>query len=104
MPVPETTDADLLAIASAFDLISFNPRARFGSLRELKVERRSVDPEAWAIVSEGRVLARDGNWETEPRPSSRDEAFFARCRWPSAREAISAARNHIEESGNAKRS
>jgi hypothetical protein len=65
-------------------------------LRELRVERRRIDPDAWAILSEGNaVLNRDGKWEYEPTPSSRDEAFFARCRWPSAREANAFARTHL---------
>jgi len=28
-----------------------------------------------------------GNWDREPQPSSRDEAFFARCRYASLDEA-----------------
>ena len=91
----ETTDADLLAMASAFDLIPFNPRGRSGTIRELKVERRQTNPDAWAIVCEGNALARDGFWVIEPRPSSRDDEFFAQCRWSSARDAIAFAQEHM---------
>lgn len=35
----------------------------------------------WAIRQNGRCLNKDGEWEYEPMPSSRDEDFFARCRF-----------------------
>lgn len=90
-----TTDADLLAMASAFDLIPWDPLGKSGTIRGLSVERRRTDPEAWAIVSEGHVLARDGWWLIEPKPSNRDDEHFALCRWPSAREAIAFAHEHM---------
>lgn len=94
----DPTDAELLTMASTFDLIPYNPRGVRGSIQELRVERRRIDPEAWAIVSGAKtVLNQDGEWEYEPQPSSRDDAFFARCRWPSAREAISFAYNHLAQ-------
>ena len=43
----------------------------------------------WAIREGGLCLARDGNWEYEPIPSDRDEAFFARCRFSTIAEAVS---------------
>lgn len=46
----------------------------------------------WAVCRLGDVLNRDGEWEWEPLPSSRDDAFFARCRFDSAADAIAAAR------------
>lgn len=46
----------------------------------------------WAVRRLGYCLNRSGEWEHEPTPSSRDDAFFARCRWPSSAEAIAAAR------------
>jgi len=36
----------------------------------------------------GSCLARDGQWEYEPLPSSRDAAFLARCRYSNAQEAL----------------
>jgi hypothetical protein len=97
----KTTDfpssSALLAMASAFELIPFNPRGDWRSIRELKVERRRVDPEAWAIESEGKVLMRDGMWVLEPRPSSRDDDFLAETRWPTARDAIAFAREHMAQ-------
>jgi len=48
-------------------------------------------PILWAVTWRGRVLSRDGEWEFEPIPSSRDEQFIARCRFGSLDDAIAAA-------------
>lgn len=37
--------------------------------------------DVWAVRKSGWCLNRDGEWEYEPIPSSRDDEFFARCRW-----------------------
>lgn len=43
----------------------------------------------WAVKWRGRnVLAKDGMWEWEPQPSSRDDQFYARCRFDSVEEAL----------------
>lgn len=50
----------------------------------VKVSRRSWEPQdeaAWAIVRLSMNFNHDGEWEYEPLPSSRDDAFFKRCRW-----------------------
>ena len=86
--------ADLLEMASAFDVRPYNPHRR---LRHIQVVRRSVDPEAWAIVGDGSCLAHDGEWEWESLPSSRTEDFFERCRWPTAIEAIAFAKEHLSK-------
>jgi len=42
----------------------------------------------WSIyASSASCLNRDGWWEIERQPSSRDEAYFARCRYASLDEA-----------------
>lgn len=43
-------------------------------------------------VRDGRsgCLNKKGEWEYEPMPSSRDDAFYARCRFPSFEAAIQA--------------
>lgn len=41
----------------------------------------------WAVRIGRQCLGKDGGWEWEPQPSSRDDDFFARCRWPTAEEA-----------------
>lgn len=35
----------------------------------------------WAVVHGGFVLGKDGDWEYEPRPSSRDDHFYERFRF-----------------------
>ena len=57
--------------------------------REIRVERRG--PDAWAVREGASVVNRDGGREPEPMPSSRDEAFIARTRFPLA-EALKIAR------------
>lgn len=41
----------------------------------------------WAIRRNGACLNREGDWEWEPRPSERDDAFFDRCRFDTPEEA-----------------
>ena len=42
----------------------------------------------WSIKCRGECLNKNNEWEYEPLPSSRDEAFYNRCRWDSAEEAV----------------
>lgn len=42
----------------------------------------------WAIREGRACLNKKGEWEHEPMPSSRTDAFFNRCRWNSAEAAI----------------
>lgn len=39
---------------------------------------------------DGCCLNKEGGWEDEPLPSSRDEGFLHRCRWDSFSEAAQA--------------
>lgn len=89
------TDEEMLACATTFTLIKRDNHRPAGHIRELHVEWRGDD--AWAIVDPGFNLNHEGDWEWEPRPSSRDDEFFARCRWPSAREAITFAEEHLRK-------
>lgn len=50
------------------------------------IERRGED--AWAVVDGGLVLNQTGEWEYEPSPSNRDEAFLKRARFRTAEEAL----------------
>jgi hypothetical protein len=52
---------------------------RFDGNRDVRVEYRGTG--LWAVVDGGSNLNRDGQWEYEPLPSSRDPAFFTRCRF-----------------------
>jgi hypothetical protein len=42
----------------------------------------------WKVSLLGSCLNRDGEWEHEPSPSYRDDAFFTRCRFSSIEEAL----------------
>ncbi len=68
-------------------MVRLGPRKSrpIGHIQELKVEYRGND--RWAVVDTGSCLNHAGEWEYEPMPSNRDDEFFARCRWPNAREA-----------------
>lgn len=81
------SDLELLAIAIRF-VISDD------RLNPVMVERRSrlSDVPSWAVTRGGSCLAKDGQWEIEPLPSSRDDAFRQRCRWSDLGEAITAAK------------
>jgi hypothetical protein len=35
----------------------------------------------YAVTQRGWTANKDGEWEYEPIPSDRDEAYIARCRW-----------------------
>lgn len=45
-------------------------------------------PDLWAIRRPGACLNRKGEWEIEPKPSSRTKAFFKRCRFASPEAAL----------------
>lgn len=58
--------------------------------------------EKWAVRRNSSCLARDGEWEYEPIPSSRDDEFYARCRFDSLADALAAverANNRITDAG-----
>lgn len=51
----------------------------------------------WAVSDGlGNVLNRDLKWEWEPQPSSRDDAFLARCRFDDELEAINAYMGYVK--------
>ena len=89
------TDEDLVNWATTYTLIRASSHRPFGHVLELKIECRGDD--AWAITDSHYVLNRDGDWEYEPLPSSRSDEFKARTRWPSAREAIAFAQEHMRQ-------
>lgn len=59
---------DMLIMASSFKISA-----------RITVEERGGGK--WCIYDTGDVLNDEGEWEYEPRPSSRDEAFLARTRF-----------------------
>ena len=44
--------------------------------------------ERWAVRRGGECMAVDGDWEYEPLPSSRDDAFYSRFRFESLEAAV----------------
>lgn len=62
--------------------------------------RLPKQPYMWKVLSgNGAVLGKDGDWEYEPIPSSRDEEFYARCRFDTYEEAEAAALKALKEEG-----
>jgi hypothetical protein len=99
--MPETTvqDAELLAMACAFEILPYDRHRIAPLLRWVKIEDRSSkgEPRSWAIVGDGTSnLSRDGEWEVEPSGSNKTEEFFGRCRWADLQEAIRFVRAHFE--------
>jgi len=64
---------------------------------EWRGRRYGKGPVLWAVTRLNSCLNKSGEWEYEPQPSSRDDAFIARCRWTSLDEALAAARSRAEE-------
>lgn len=64
------------------------------SLIEVTAERRRQrdGSSLWAVKRLSECLNSGSEWEYEPIPSSRDDAFIARCRFPSLGAAINAFR------------
>lgn len=54
-------------------------------------------PGAWAVRDTfGCVLDVRLRWQREPQPSSRDDKFLARCRFPTADAALAAAEKAVD--------
>ncbi len=53
----------------------------------------------YAVRQSGACLNKLGEWEYEPIPSSRDEAFFCRCRFASWEDAAKAIEKHCKPQG-----
>lgn len=60
--------------------------------RTVRVEEvlQSKGPALWAARTITACANRDGQFEREPRPSNRDDAFIARCRFATKEEAADA--------------
>lgn len=63
-----------------------NPNA---GLFDIRVE--ATGRGRWAVRSLGSCLSRKGEWDHEPIPSSRTDAWLRNHRWDDADEAIAAA-------------
>jgi hypothetical protein len=61
---------------------------------------RSMDGDyRYAVRQASAVLSKTGEWEHEPIPSSRDDAFFLRCRFDSWEEAAKAILKYCKPQG-----
>lgn len=62
-------------------------------LHAARIER-TVSPfyagERFAVRQGGFCLNTSGEWEDEPQPSSRDDAFYERCRFKTLPQAVAA--------------
>lgn len=69
-------------------VVGGGPRDR----RDVTAERRRQlnGTSRWVIKERSLVLNRDGDWEYEPIPSSRDEEYKARTGWSTLNAAIMA--------------
>lgn len=69
----------LLQSATRFSFGKFNPKT---GETPIHVEKRSEDKKGWAIVDGGFNYCHiKKDWEWEPSNSSKDKAFFERCRY-----------------------
>ena len=53
-----------------------------------RVRQLPGKPDKWAIRESGCCMNRNGEWEYEPIPSSRDDAFMERCRFNTVEDAL----------------
>ena len=56
--------------------------------RFVRMNSPFYDGEKWAVRWHGRCLTKTAEWEYEPLPSSRDDAFYARCRFDTLEQAV----------------
>ncbi|KWU24783.1 hypothetical protein [Burkholderia cenocepacia] len=89
-------DADLTGLVGLNILTVELARESDGSLMvTLERARRRGHPDRWAVRKFGSALSVDGSFEYEPMPSSRDDAFYARCRFDTVANALEAWRLHV---------
>lgn len=53
--------------------------------------QQAAGPDRWKVQRQDECLNKQGEWEPEPLPSNRNDAYLARCRFDSAQAAIDAA-------------
>ena len=63
--------------------------AAYNAGQDVTIEavKQATCPDLWAVRFMGEVLSKQGEWEYEPLPSSRDDAFLERCRFGTPAEA-----------------
>lgn len=80
--------------------ITFRVAGHEGVTVEARAFNEAGDPIAWRVRECGEVLTKDGEWLYEPLPSSRDDAFVDRTRWPTARTAAAAFFDYMKVAGD----
>lgn len=65
----------------------FNDTDDLDSITIHRMNSPFYDGTKYAVRYRGRCLNTGGKWEYEPLPSSRDDAFYKRCRFDSFEEA-----------------
>lgn len=83
-----------LSMATQFKIYR-NPD-RYSPFGSIEIHRCEGDllpkqPYMWAVRMDGFTLSKSGEWEYEPIPSRRDDAYYARCRYDSYEQAESMA-------------
>jgi hypothetical protein len=85
------SDVAWLAIATRFDVPGHGPLSQVEGY-PIHIERTEGPyGTKWAVRRLDRCLNHEFEWEWEPQPSSRDDEFFARCRFECKEEALYAA-------------
>lgn len=72
----------------------------WASIEATKFDEKG-QPTKWCILEGGSCLAIDGEFEYEPQPSSRSEAFFERTRFNTVEEAYAMAEKWMGKSNRA---
>lgn len=91
---------EVLELATEFDFGPLPGNPDHWSNRVLIQRREGAklpkQPFMWAVKWSGNNLSKDGEWEYEPIASSRDDEFYARCRFDTFEDAMQAARAAID--------
>ena len=65
----------------------FNDLHQIVPVRFVRMNSPFYEGEKWCVREFVDCLNKDGKWEYEPMPSSRDDEFYASCRFDSFKEA-----------------
>lgn len=68
------------------------------------VTLEAVGSDLWVIRMGGSCLNKALQWEYEPTPSGRTDAFSQRCRWSAPEDAIKSWEEYLEKDGRPRKS
>jgi hypothetical protein len=90
-PVAEVGDTEWEACE--WQLAGFGPYTPLQQDIRIRLMRSPFyQGDRYSVRCIGNCLSKDGKWECEPMPSSRDDAFYARCRFDSFADAVAAVK------------